>query len=139
MNDEVIQHHFDEVFSALQDKENFEIFTKLKPANEPRIRKTIVNILSAQNEGMSERDSSKLGRNESFSQKENVANVISSYESRSSSKFGPPKKTSGLKVFLERDKTSEMRNTLFECKNCGRYILGDFLQVHEQSCGRESR
>lgn len=46
MNDEVLQHHFDEVFGALQDRENFEIFTKLKPTSQPRVKRTFFKIVT---------------------------------------------------------------------------------------------
>lgn len=46
MDDEILQHHFDEVFSALQDRENFEIFTKLKQTREPRVKRTFFKIVT---------------------------------------------------------------------------------------------
>ncbi|ENN79193.1 hypothetical protein D910_01232 [Dendroctonus ponderosae] len=46
MDDEILQHHFDEVFSALQDRENFEIFTKIKQTREPRVKQTFFKIVT---------------------------------------------------------------------------------------------
>lgn len=46
MDDEILQHHFDEVFSALQDRENFEIFTKIKPVETPKIKRTFFKIVT---------------------------------------------------------------------------------------------
>ncbi|KAL1497810.1 hypothetical protein ABEB36_008705 [Hypothenemus hampei] len=46
MNDEILQHHFDEVFNALQDRENFEIFTKLKYVQSPKVKQIFFKIVS---------------------------------------------------------------------------------------------
>lgn len=180
MNDAIIQHHFDEVFLALQDVENFQLFSRMKKSNTPKIHRTLVKLVESTEDDDSleiqsyteERtDISKIA-----SQLKNMLNRStpntpaetpnnSRPQSRSSAVrkviVSPSKlkmnfnqslnlntssestKTSGVrKLFstslMNREKSVEMRNTLFECKYCGRYILGDFLEVHEEKCGTES-
>ncbi|CAH1155921.1 unnamed protein product [Phaedon cochleariae] len=124
MNDAVIQHHFEEVFNALQEKDNFEIFTKIKAVTKPRVRKIITNIIESpsllQDESLSE-DESRFGKSEDLT-------LSSSYRPKSFKS----------EAVASRDNKVEMRNTLFECRFCGRYILGDFLEVHEEKCGSDT-
>lgn len=180
MNEALIQHHFDEVFMALQDVENFEIFSRIKKAATPRIRRTLFKIItSADDEEIVNVDSYNDGNasvSRTASQLKSVldrSNNNTSTDTPSSSRPSSRSSTfrkifttssklnakpyaslnlntssdstqsaGGRKVYssslMKRDKNVEMRNTLFECKYCGRFILGDFLEVHEGNCGNES-
>lgn len=180
MNDATIQHHFDEVFLALQDVENFEIFSKMKKGCTPRIHRTLVKLVESSDEDNTsekQNDIEEQGSVSKFgSQLKNLLNRSSNNtpigtpsNSRPSSRSStirkfittPSKlkmtltpstnlyttsestKSSGVKkvfssTLMQREKSVEMRNTLFQCKFCGRFILGDFLEVHEENCGNES-
>lgn len=188
MNDAVIEHHFDEVFTALQDIENFEIFTRAKKGPTPRIHRTIVKIVdpahnaveqgiqtekhenidlsqfasrlksmltrSTNNTPVNSRPTSststkgKIAKTPSkTSDSERLIRTISKIVSSSAASdfktSTDSSRSSGVKKLfssnlMERENSVEMKNSLFECKYCKRFILGDFIEIHEANCGSDT-
>lgn len=172
MDDAVIQHHFDEVFMALQDVGNFEVFTGAKKISTPKVHRTLVKIVKSTTETgnqdmqsnseikesisklSSELKSTMYSSSNAFRSNTRPSSQVSTMRpnSRASapSKLTTPKigpcnivsdtgKSTGLRKvhsssLPKRKVNTELRNTLFECKNCGRFFLGDFLKTHEEKC-----
>lgn len=179
MNDAIIQHHFDEVFLALQDVENFEIFSKMKKGNTPKIHRTLVKLVESteddslenqnvteeppnlpkfasqlrnflnrsnnntplrtpSNSGPSSRSAvTKLVCNSS-KLKINMNQRTNPNTGSESTKSCGVKKLHSSTIMKKGENSVEMRNTLFECQFCGRFILGDFLEIHEEKCGSDT-
>lgn len=157
---------------ALQDVENFEIFTRMKKATTPKIHRTLVKIVSPAvkephdpasvskftsqfKKLINKRDNdSHLGTPANSRPSSRASNVrrLGSTPSNSKLQLTPSlilnvsdesTKFSGIgklysESLMQREKSAELKNTLFECKYCGRFILGDFLEMHEEKCGTES-
>lgn len=150
MYDDTLQHHFDEVFKALQDQENFEIFTGMRPTKTPRVKKTLVKIIRP---AASSPPAPPPNYSQTTVDMDSMTSTFSvpsknvrkrSYDTHTETSESQPKSSAsitGKLYFLppreERQKIAA-RNTLFECKYCGRYVLGDFLTIHEDQCGDES-
>lgn len=153
MDEAVIQHHFDEVFSALQDRENFEIFTKQKTSRYPRIRKTLVKIVDpSKNDATTnlqcDSDITESSRNFyskfiNSSPKDDILpyrpasrysqDTTCAYrDSNSSNKTSAVSSDQQYSTLV--DPNTENRKKLFECSYCGRYILGEFVKCHEKYC-----
>lgn len=180
MDEAIIQHHFDEVFMALQDVENFEIFSRMKKIPTPKVRRTLVKIINpvgdedsvdaqsdieepismskfaSQLKTMLNRSTNNTpqgtpGNSRPSSRSSAVRKLITTPSklkmvlspnlslntSSDSTKSSVVKKLYSSSL-MKREKGVELRNTLFECKYCGRFILGDFLKIHEENCGTES-
>lgn len=149
MHDEILQHHFDEVFNSLQDQENFEIFTGMRPVATPKVKKTLVKIVRSAPTPPATPPGPYSQATTDSTESMSVFSLVSK-NARKHSHVSPgiPDNQSGSSASIagklyfmpsqqERKKIAS-RNTLFECKNCGRYILGDFLAIHEEQCGDES-
>lgn len=176
MDDTVIQHHFDEVFMALQDVENFEIFSRLRKGNTPKVNRTLVKIIHSdtqKNNPEPDSDPAESAKISDFSVE--IKNILkkgsssihneqqnnsrtSPRQSRtqkcetSFSKLNPSvnlnaSKYSNKSLYKKRiyktsltttNKVRKMENTISVCKFCGRYILGDFLEIHQEKCRSEN-
>ncbi|KAF7279430.1 hypothetical protein GWI33_007248 [Rhynchophorus ferrugineus] len=140
MNAELLQHHFDQVFTVLQDRENFEIFTKIKQCRSPRIQKTFFKIIDESDVACPSGKStiSALTRNPRRQISLSTLNP-SPYNSRPSSAsvvkargiFRPHSRP----ATPSSDSSGEVGdNCLGQCKQCGRYFLGNYLTIHEEKC-----
>ncbi|CAH1967745.1 unnamed protein product [Acanthoscelides obtectus] len=139
MDDSIIQHHFEEVFNALQDREYFEIFTKMRPAKYPRIKRTLVKILKQKRPV--DPDESEFLR----TYLEKIRNDDTTAPSSEASSSRPTR--TFTEEVLERlqdqgsakkGRKKEIRNRLLECRNCGKYVNEEFFKDHEMKCFAES-
>ncbi|XP_060529610.1 uncharacterized protein LOC132704022 [Cylas formicarius] len=135
MNDEILQHHFDEVFSALQDKENFEIFTKIKHIKTPRVKRTFFKIMSP-----SDMPANWIETEEELSLSERIPRTYCGedpssrrYQTTRSGKIieRPKSPLVGLRG-LKDNGTGDA--SLNQCRHCKRYFVGDFFDGHEVRC-----
>ncbi|VEN51943.1 unnamed protein product [Callosobruchus maculatus] len=141
MDDAIIQHHFEEVFSALQDRENFEIFTKMKPTKYPRIKRTLVKILKQKSqEQRADPEESEFLRTymEKIRRDDTSAPTSEASSSVPHRTFANEERASRQPGSPGRGKKKEIRNRLLECRYCGKYIVEEFINEHETKCLAES-
>lgn len=151
MNDEVLQHHFDEVFGALQDRENFEIFTKLKATSQPRVKKTFFKIVTSSqvNSGGTIEDAGVQERVHKRFTFHTPYDCRSTCTVKAKAVFRPksPRVINSRPMSPQPVTSSSIGSTsrycslredasdvLGECRHCGRYFLGDYLVIHEDKC-----
>nr|CAH7757051.1 unnamed protein product [Callosobruchus chinensis] len=141
MDDAIIQHHFEEVFSALQDRENFEIFTKMKPTKYPRIKRTLVKILKQKSqEPLTDPEESEFLRTymEKIRKDDTSAPTSEASSSVPNRTLSNEERASRLPKSPSKAKRKEIRNRLLECRYCGKYIIEEFINDHESKCLAES-